>query len=295
VSASGGGAGGAGAGTGRLKALIGALRDPQRAPVRRRVATAVVVVAVALVMLFVGMELGRGGAGDPGATGGAADGTGTGGAATGATGAASAGDLAPTGVEAVEDPEGDYSCPRGGSLAFVGTGFAPGSEVTASVEGTGEALGSFTVDADGFIAPAGDGAYPTVIIPATTAPGPLTLRLDYGDGSAGAALAIEVTANPYTADMEVIWDEVGGTAALRVTSTGGLWAPGAVVYLTLDYAESPIYGPIEVDADGDLDGLIILPEALSGTGGHTLTLPAAATTVGGVSYPEASVSADVLL
>jgi hypothetical protein len=259
--------------------------DPVRRKLRNSIIAVVLAIALASGMLLLGMALGR--AGSPTSAQGTSAGT--------DVGAASTAGLIPTGGETVINPEEDYSCPRGGSFQFIGAGFSPGATLSVRIEGSDGVLGSFSVDAEGFIIGTDPNAsYEQVIIPEQTAPGLVNLEFVYEGERLGTVLTVEVTANPYQASMEITRDANSGARVLRVMSEDGTWAPGAEVFLTIDHKDSPIYGVFEVEPDGTFDGLMTLPDEIA-SGTHIFTLSAAETTVDGVLYPDASVSESLLL
>jgi hypothetical protein len=284
-----------------LKKILKALRDPAHKTLRKRIVAVALVVVMVPALLLAGVELGRSGAADSAGAGvgsqadtqadsqaddlvPAADGT-----------VPTVTDPLPTGAETVENPDGDYSCARGGLFSFAGWDFVAGATVNVHTAESDEALGSFLVDSDGSISSGSDEPFPSVAIPDSSVPGTLSLAFDYSNGKPAATLDIEVTANPYTAEIEIVRDTATDTALLRVFSSDGLWAPDCEVYLTIDYASSPIYGPAQADAAGNINATSALPTELSGTGTHTFTLSAAETIVDGVSYPEASLSKELML
>lgn len=267
--------------------VLKAVSDPKQRQLRNRVIVGVLAVVLAGSMLSLGMALGRSSTPasvqEPSAN---ADGS-----SGGDKSVVPVTDAVPTGTEIVENPENDYSCPRGGPFQFIGAGFVPGATLSVRIEGSEEPLGSFSVDAEGFVIPEDDpdASFATVIIPEQTTPGPITLEFIYDGGSLAFTLSCEVTANPYSASLEVTRDANSGARVLRVMSEGGTWAPGAEIYLTVDH-QSSIYGVFEVGPDGSFDGLMTLPDELADGSTHIFTLSTAEMTVDGVLYPDASVS-----
>jgi hypothetical protein len=265
-----------------------------RRKLRNSIIAVVLVIVLAGGMLLLGMALGR--ADSPASAQGPAAGSDANAASADDAGVTPAAGLIPTGDETVISPEEDYSCPRGGAFQFIGAGFSPGAALSVRIEGSDGVLGSFSVDAEGFVVSDADpdASFAMVIIPEQTAPGLVNLEFVYEGERLGSVVSVEVTANPYSASMEITRDANSGARVLRVMSEDGTWAPGAEVFLTIDHQDSPIYGVFEVGQDGTFDGLMTLPDEIA-SGTHIFTLFAAETTVDGVLYPDASVSESLLL
>jgi hypothetical protein len=228
---------------------------------------------------------------------------------TGPAAPAAAPAVTPTGDEFVYNPEQptpSYTVPQDGYYKFVGEDFVPETEIVVILGYTGYTnvlVGTFEIDEDGIILAniAGD-PYPGVIIPKDTPVGAATLKYYYKDGMTLAyTLGITVAENPYRANLKIVYDFGNGNKFLNVDNadqTPSLFAPDLPIYVKVDYAESPVYGPFYTDSYGYFNTRVALQGSGLPTiapGNHTFTLLASEKTVDSVFYPRVSLSYNLSL